>query len=129
MLRATVNINRKISENYNSTGFGISLDGEIQGSIDDPETVIERIKQLYDLADEALDQQLDRYKSDSAMASKDQEQPSPERNGHHANGSSNGHSPGRNGHQNGQSNGTSDTVPRKFMRKFSHRHMERHTSI
>ena len=113
MLRATVNINRKISENYNSTGFGLSLDEEIQGSIDDPELVIERIKQLYDLAEEALDQQLDRYKSDSAMASRDQGHSLPERNGHHSNGSTNGHLPSRNGHQNGQSNGTGEAASNK----------------
>ena len=113
MLRATVNVSRKISENYNSTGFGLSLDGEIQGSIDDPETVIERIKQLYDLAEEALDQQMDRYKSDSAVASRDQDHPGLERNGHHANGSSNGQPPSRNGHQNGQSNGTGEPASNK----------------
>jgi hypothetical protein len=47
MLRATVNVSRKISQNYNSTGFGLSLDGEIQGSLDDPQTVIERIKEAF----------------------------------------------------------------------------------
>ena len=40
MLRATVGVSRKISENYNSTGFSLNLDGEIQASLDDPETVI-----------------------------------------------------------------------------------------
>ena len=102
MLRATVNVSRKISQNYNSTGFGLSLDGEIQGSLDDPQTVIERIKELYDLAEEALDQQIDRHQSDTAMASRDQNLTEPERNGHHANGSANGHVPVRNGHQNGK---------------------------
>ncbi len=102
MLRATVNVSRKISQNYNSTGFGISLDGEIQGSLDDPQTVIERIKELYDLAEEALDQQIDRHQSDSGLASRDKDHPEPERNGHHDNGSANGHAPVRNGHQNGK---------------------------
>ena len=102
MLRATVNVSRKISQNYNSTGFGLSLDGEIQGSLDDPQSVIERIKELYDLAQEALDQQIDSHQSDSAIASRDQDHPEPERNGHHANGSANGHAPVRNGQQNGK---------------------------
>ena len=113
MLRATVNVNRKVSENYNSSGYGLTLDGEVQGSLDDPQMVIEQIKQLYDLAEEALDQQMDRHQSDSAMASRDQGHPGPERNGHHANGSSNGHAPGRNGHQNGQSNGTGEPASNK----------------
>ncbi len=102
MLRATVNVSRKISQNYNSTGFGLSLDGEIQGSLDDPQTVIERIKELYDLAEEALDQQIDRHQSDTAMASRDQDHPGPDQNGHQANGSPNGHAPARIGHQNGK---------------------------
>ena len=101
MLRANVNVSRKISENYNSTGFGISLEGEIQATLDDPQGVIERIKELYDLAEEALDQQVERHQSDSAVADRDRDQPGPERNGHHANGSANGHAPSRNGHSSG----------------------------
>jgi hypothetical protein len=96
MLRATVGVSRKISENYNSTGFSLNLDGEIQASLDDPETVIERIKELYDLAEEALNQQVDRHQSDSAIASRDADPP-PGNNGH-----TNGAPPGRNGHQNGK---------------------------
>lgn len=96
MLRATVGVSRKISENYNSTGFSLNLDGEIQASLDDPETVIERIKELYDLAEEALNQQLDRHQSDSAIAARDADPP-PGNNGH-----ANGSPPSRNGHQNGK---------------------------
>lgn len=105
MLRAIVNINRKVSENYNSTGFGLSLDGEISASVDDPEAVIERIKQLYDLAEEALDQQMDRHRSDSAMAGRDRDQPGPEREGPRVNGQG----PGRDG----QSNGTGEPASNK----------------
>ena len=71
-----------------------------------PQSVIERIKELYDLAEEALDQQIDRHRSDTSMASRDQDHPEPERNGHQANGSANGppngHAPARNGSQNGK---------------------------
>jgi len=100
MLKANVGLSRKVSENYNSTGFSLNLEGEINATLDDPEAVIERIKELYNLAEEALDQQLDRHQSDSAIASRDAE-PKPPRNGH-SNGrpapESNGHA-ARNGHR------------------------------
>ena len=44
MLKANVGLSRKISENYNSTGFSLNLEGEIHATLDDPEAVIERIK-------------------------------------------------------------------------------------
>lgn len=101
MLRASVNVSRKISEDDKSTGFGISLDGEIQATLDDPRAVIERIKELYDLAEEALDQQVERHRSDSAIASRDREHPGPGRDGHHADGSANDHVPSRDGQAGG----------------------------
>jgi hypothetical protein len=125
MLKANVGLSRKVSENYQSSGFSLNLEGEIQASLDDPQSVIERIKELYDLAEEALDQQIDRYRSDSALASRDQDQPEPERNGHHANGSTNGHSngrqvtesngsyAGRNGHQNGKPSANGEPATNK----------------
>lgn len=98
MLKANVGLSRKVSENYNSTGFSLNLEGEINATLDDPESVIERIKELYNVAEEALSQQVDRHQSDSAIASRDVE-PQPPRNGH-SNGrpatESNGHS-ARNG--------------------------------
>jgi hypothetical protein len=80
MLKANVGLSRKVSENYNSNGFSLNLEGEIQASLDDPEGVIQRIKELFDVAEEALSQQVDRHQSDSAIASRDSD-PQP-RNGH-----------------------------------------------
>ena len=111
MLRASVGVSRKISENYNSTGFSLNLDGEIQASLDDPETVIERIKELYDLAEEALNQQVDRHQSDSALAARDAD-PQPGNNGH-SNGNANGPPPSRNGHQNGKPGGAGEPASNK----------------
>jgi hypothetical protein len=85
MLKANVGLSRKVSENYNSNGFSLNLEGEIHATLDDPEAVIQRIKELYDLAEEALDQQIDRHQSDSAIASRDAE-----------------HQPANNGHSNGR---------------------------
>lgn len=100
MLKANVGLSRKVSENYNSDGFSVNLEGEIFATRDDPEAVIERIKELFDLAEEALSQQVDRHQSDAAIASRDSEHQS-ESNGH-SNGrpapGANGH-PSRNGHR------------------------------
>lgn len=72
MLRVNVGLSRKVSKDYNSTGFSVNLDGEIASPVSDPEAVIEEVKQLYELAEEALDREIERYQSDSALASRDQ---------------------------------------------------------
>ncbi len=107
MLKANVGLSRKLSKDYNSTGFSLNLEGEVNATLDDPEAVIERIRELYDLADEALQRQIQAHESDSAIAARDAE-PRPEpsngySNGHPSNG--NGHAPARNGHQNGKPGG------------------------
>ncbi len=100
MLKANVGLSRKVSENFQSTGFTLNLEGEINATLDDPEAVIERIKELYDVAEEALSQQVDRHQSDSAIAARDAN-PQPVNNGH-SNGRPapevEGH-PSRNGHR------------------------------
>ena len=53
MLRATVGLSRKMSRDYQSTGYQVTLDGEIPFGPDDPEAVLEKVKELYDLAQEA----------------------------------------------------------------------------
>lgn len=80
MLKANVGLSRKLSENDQSAGFSINLEGEIYASPDDSEAVIERVKELFDLAEEALDLQVERHRSVSAIASRDA--PRPNRNGH-----------------------------------------------
>lgn len=73
MLKVNVGLSRKVTRDFNSTGFSLNLEGELCGSVDDPETLIERIKEYYDLADEALRQQVERYEGDSAIASRDEQ--------------------------------------------------------
>jgi hypothetical protein len=73
MLRANVGLSRKLSKDYNSTGYSVNLDGEITAPASDPEAVIEQVKELFDLAEDALAQQIDRSQSDSAIASHDAE--------------------------------------------------------
>ena len=73
MLKVNVGLSRKLSRDYNSTGYSVNLEGEVSVPLDDPEAVIEKIREYYDLADEALRVQIDRYESDSAIASRDEE--------------------------------------------------------
>ena len=80
MLKANVGLSRKLSENYQSAGFSLNLEGEIHATLDDPEAVIERVRELYDLADEALQRQIEAHQSDSAIASRDADPP-PRKNG------------------------------------------------
>lgn len=61
MLRVNVGLSRKLTANFNSTGFTLNLEGEVNVPLDDPDAVIERIKEYYDLADEALRQQVERH--------------------------------------------------------------------
>ncbi|SIO63245.1 hypothetical protein SAMN05444166_7289 [Singulisphaera sp. GP187] len=104
MLRANVGISRKMSKDYNSRGFTLNLEGEIHATIDDPESVIERIKELYNLAEEALDRQISESREIDAFARRDADaQPD-----HGNNGKSNGRhqndsdeNPSSNGHRNG----------------------------
>lgn len=71
MLKVNVGMSRKISRDYNSTGFSVNLEGEILANLDDPEAIVERVKEIYDLAEESLAQQIERYEGDSAIAQRD----------------------------------------------------------
>ncbi len=80
MLKVNVGLSRKLSRDYNSTGFSLNLEGEICVSLDDPETLVEKVKEFYDLAEEALNQQISRYEGESGSVSRDEET-SPRSNG------------------------------------------------
>ena len=125
MIKANVGLSRKMSKDFNSTGFSLNIEAEINATLDDPEKVIERIRELYDLADETLQRQIDVYQSDSAIASRDDDS-EPESNhgrfkgylnghsnGHQTNGSNNDHSAPRNGHQNGKTSGNVEPATNK----------------
>lgn len=92
MLRVNVGLSRKLSRDYNSSGFSVNLDGEITAPVSDPEAVIEQAKELFDLAEEALDLQVERHQSVTAIASHDEErQPQPPA-GQNSNGRNGGNS-------------------------------------
>lgn len=67
MIKVNVGMSRKVSKDYSSTGFSINLEGEVALSLEDPQLTLERIKEFYDLAEETLSQQIERY-SNSTVA-------------------------------------------------------------
>ncbi len=71
MLRVNVGLSRKLSKDYNSTGYSINLEGEVTAPVSDPEGVVEQVKELFDLAEEALSVQVERSQSIDAIASHD----------------------------------------------------------
>ncbi len=71
MLTVNVGLSRKITKDYNSHGFSINLEGEIPIDRNDAEAVVDSVQQLYDLTEEALQRQIERYESDTALASHD----------------------------------------------------------
>jgi len=98
MLRVNVGLSRKLSKDYNSTGYSVNIDGEVTAPVSDPEAVIVQVKELFDLAEEALGQQIERAGSESAIANRDaepQREPPPQNNGRHA--AENGNQAPRNG--------------------------------
>ncbi len=72
MLKVNVGLSRKVSRDYNSTGFSVNLEGEVLAPLDDPEMIIGKIQELYDLAEESINQQIERYEGESAIASRDE---------------------------------------------------------
>ena len=76
MLRVNVGLSRKLSKDFQSTGFSVNIEGEVTAPTSDPETVVEQVKELYDLAEEALDQQIERSRSVDSLAARDEERPS-----------------------------------------------------
>ena len=75
MLKVNVGLSRKLSRDFNSTGFSLNLEGELCVGLDDPVAMIERVKEFYDLAEEALNQQIERYEGESAIGNRDAGQP------------------------------------------------------
>ncbi|MFN0019492.1 MAG: hypothetical protein ACKVP0_14625 [Pirellulaceae bacterium] len=97
MLKVNVGLSRKLSRDYNSTGFSVNLEGEITVPTNDSDGVIQQVKELFDLAEESLDQQIERTRSINAQANHDGEPERGPNNGQPRNGHApNGH--GTNGH-------------------------------
>lgn len=73
MLKANVGLSRKVSRDYNSTGFSVNLEGEITAPLEDTEAVLDQLRHLWDTAEEALVQQVEQHRSIDTIASRDAE--------------------------------------------------------
>src|SRR5581483_2923467 len=67
MLKANVGLSRKITRDYNSTGYSVNIEGEIPIPVDDPQGVLEKIKELFNVAQEALAVEIDRDQGEDAI--------------------------------------------------------------
>ena len=104
MLRANVSLSRKISRDFNSTGYTVAIDGEIPFPTDDAEGVLEKVGELFNLAQEALDREISRDQSEEAIGRRDAppSQPMSLPPPPPSNGQTNGHS---------RTNGRSEPLP------------------
>jgi hypothetical protein len=73
MLKANVGLSRKITRDYNSTGYSVNIEGEINAPLDDPQAVVARVHELFHLAEEALAVEIDRDQSEDAIGRRDKE--------------------------------------------------------
>jgi hypothetical protein len=106
MLKANVGLSRKLSKDYQSTGFSVNLEGEITAPASDAEVVIEQIKELFDLAEETLNQQIQRSASVEAIGGRDA---SPQQ----TESATNGHSHQENGADTNDTGGGDDQATAK----------------
>lgn len=77
MLKANVGLSRKITRDYNSTGYSVNLEGEIPFPTDDAQGVLEKVRELFSLAQEALAVEIDRDQGEDAIGRRDEERPAP----------------------------------------------------
>jgi len=81
MFKANVGLSRKISRDYQSTGYTINVEGEITVPPDQPAAILTQIKGLFKLAEDALAQEIDRDQGEDAIGRHDEEPRRPEGNG------------------------------------------------
>ncbi len=60
MLRASVSLSRKVSQASGSAGYTVTLGGEVPHPADDAEAVLEKVSELFHLAEEALAAEIER---------------------------------------------------------------------
>jgi len=71
MLRVNCGLSRKLTKDFQSTGYSLNVEGEITALPSDPNAVVEQIKEIFDLTEAALDAQIERSQCDSAIAAHD----------------------------------------------------------
>jgi hypothetical protein len=71
MIRANIGLSRKLSKDYNSTGFSVNLEGEILAPVSDAEAVIDQVRRLFNLGEEILEREIEAHQGDTAIATRD----------------------------------------------------------
>jgi hypothetical protein len=107
----TVGLSRKLSKDFQSQGFTLSIQSELPATaVQDPETMARATQELYQLAEDLIDEQV--RKADDLPTKRTPERPSPTRNpepvpGRQASGRASGQSYRGGGTQASRSNGNS----------------------
>src|SRR4051794_30033752 len=78
MLRAIVSLSRKITRDYNSTGYSVSLEGEIPFQTNQTEAIQDKVSELFHIAEEALAVEIDRDQGTDAQGRRDEEPQRPQ---------------------------------------------------
>src|SRR6202166_3833761 len=94
MFKANVGLSRKITRDYNSTGYTVNVEGEITAPLDQPEAVLKQIDRLFKVAEDAIAKEIDRDQGEMAIGRRDEEPapngpqqcPADNRNGSRSNG-------------------------------------------
>lgn len=73
MLKAHVSLSRKITRDFNSSGYQLTLEGEIPVPPDQPDEVMKHVHRLFQLAEKALDQEIDRDQGEQSIGRRDEE--------------------------------------------------------
>ena len=73
MLKANVGLSRKVSRDYQSTGYSVNIESEILSSPDNPEEVLGRVQELFSIAEAALQTEIDRDQGEQAIGRRDEE--------------------------------------------------------
>lgn len=129
-LKTNVGISRKVSDNsYGSRGASVNLEVELDsGLIQQPERFLDRIRQVFRLAQQAVDEELAHYRqsngtaSQATNASTNGHASQPSHNGSDGNSAGNGHANGNSSNGNGHRNGNSHRISEKqltFIRQLA----------
>ena len=106
-LKINVGVSRKVSQDYQSTGFSLNIDAELPANlIDNPDAMAEQSSHLFQLANDLLDEQVRQAGGKAPVSSNPPRRPAPSS----TNGTNgNGHKPYRNGNTSPKTNGNGHT--------------------
>ena len=72
MIRANVGLSRKVTRDYQSNGYSINIEADVAVSANDTETTLAKVAELFHLAEEALNVEIDRDQGDHTIGRRDE---------------------------------------------------------